>query len=253
MPNTVNPNTNPDTQGNIDPNTTQPPTNTQPPVTTTPAPVTLEDLLKDKELKDLLQIPAFQQFAQTIRSEEKDKLYKTIGLKEDELKKQQEALAEAQKRAKELEESNLTAEQKMQLQLEEMKKEQAAFIAQLKADKAEADAKAHAAELEAHKIKRLQEAQGQIIEGMVGGDSKEAIDASIVAAKAEYVRIVGEVQAANQQQHQQNVKNATTITNPAGTTTTAPLTAEEIARMSPDEYAKNRSRIMQEMRNGNIK
>lgn len=251
MTNTQNPNTTNDPQATTDPNTQQP-TNTQPPVVTNTAQPTLEDLLKDKELKDLLQIPAFQQIAQSIRGEEKDKLYKTIGLKDDELKKQQEALAEAQRRAKELEESNLTAEEKIQLQIAEMKKEQAEFIAQLQKDKADAEAKAAAAELEAYKIMKLQEAKGAIIEGMVGGSSKEAIDASIVAAKAEYARIVGEVQAANQQQHQQNVKNATTITNPANTTTTAPLTAEEIKRMSPDEFAKNRSRIMQEMRNGNI-
>lgn len=206
-------------------------------------------LLKEAGEENLLALEPVKALVETVRKQEKDKLYKTIEQKEKEAKELKEKYDAAQESLKKYEEQNLSFEEKLQLQIEALRQEHEALVEALKKEKEEAERKAHEAELQAYKEQRLREVGDEIIVELVGGNTKEEIDTSIERAIAKYQEIASRFEEKMKEDKKQAVKAATKVTNPSANAV-KPITAEEIARMSPEEYAKNRDRIMEVIRLG---
>lgn len=214
----------------------------------------LEDVLKqlsEAGNDTLLNLAPVKELVQNARKQEKDKLYKTLEQREKEAKELQEQLQQAMEALKKYEEQNLTAEEKVQRELEKLRKEHDELVQALQREKEEAERKARKAELERYKAEKLREAGNEIIPELVGGDSEEEIDASIERAKAKYQEIAQQFEAKLKQTQTAQIKDAFHSTNPAGGNI-KPLTAEEIRRMSPEEYAKHREQILAMIRRGEL-
>lgn len=227
---------------------------TEPTTTATNVQPSLEEviaLLTKAGNESLMQLAPVKELVQTARKQEKDKLYKSLEQKEAEAKTLAEKLEMAQAAIEKFEGDNLTFEQKLEKELSSLRKEHETLVKQLQEQTELAEKKARAKELEAYKIAKLREAGEEIIPELVGGTNEEEIDKSIELAKAKYHEIASKFEAQAEKQKQTSVKSATKVTNPSSTSV-QPLTAEEINRMSPEEYAKNRDRILQALRSGVI-
>lgn len=227
---------------------------TEPTTTATNVQPSLEEviaLLTKAGNESLMQLAPVKELVQTARKQEKDKLYKSLEQKEAEAKTLAEKLEMAQAAIEKFEGDNLTFEQKLEKELSSLRKEHETLVKQLQEQTELAEKKAREKELEAYKIAKLREAGEEIIPELVGGTNEEEIDKSIELAKAKYHEIASKFEAQAEKQKQTSVKSATKVTNPSSTSV-QPLTAEEINRMSPEEYAKNRDRILQALRSGVI-
>lgn len=221
----------------------------------------VEDILSylSKTGKDsLMQLAPIQDLVEFARKQEKDKLYKSLEQKQGEAKQLQEQLELAQAAIKKHEEENLTFEQKLQLQINEVKQQHELLAEQLRLDKtqaeqatADAEEKARVAQLDAYKTKQLRAAGDEIILELVGGNTQEEIDASIELAKNKFAEIAARFADKSKADATQTVKDNLRVTNPASSNM-KPLTSDDIRRMSPEEYAKNRDRIHAAMRDGVI-
>jgi|SRR5690554_724393 len=222
-----------------------------PEVTSTPS---LEEVIKtlaSAGQENLMQLAPIKELIQSARKQEKDKLYKTLEQKEKEAKEFQEKLAQAQETLKQYESENLSFEEKMQIELEKVKAEQQALVQSLQAEKEKAEQEARKNRLEAYKAEKLRLAGDELIPELVGGETEEEIDQSIERAKAKYQEIASKFEAQVQAKKTQEVKETFTASAPSSSNV-QPLTREEISRMSAEEYAKNRDRIMEAMRLGII-
>ena len=208
-------------------------------------------LLANSDNDSLMQLAPVKELIQTARKQEKDKLYKTLEQKENEAKEFQEKLTAAQETLKQYESENLSFEEKMQLELEKVKQEQQALVQALQAEKEQAEAEARKNRLEAYKAEKLRLAGDELILELVGGETEEAIDQSIERAKAKYQEIASKFLTQAKTKQQEEVKQAFSPTAPSSTNV-QPITREEINRMSAEEYAKNRDRIMEAMKLGII-
>lgn len=199
----------------------------------------------------LIQLAPVKELIESARKQEKDKLYKTLEQREREAKELEAKLKEANKAIEEFQQQNLTFEERIQLEIQKVKEEQQALVEQLRREKEEAEKQARQKHLEAYKAAKLREAGEEIIPELVGGNSEEEIDRSIELAKAKYQEIAQKFAAQAKQQQQQEFKQ-TFSTKAPSSSQIQPLTAEEIRRMTPEEYAKNRERILEAYRLGLI-
>lgn len=199
------------------------------------------------------------------RAQEKDKLYPQIeNLKEElsVLKKEREEKA-AKKAAKEAEEAAKRAEAEKKRQEEEMelrdllsKKEQE-WESRLEAERQERE-KAFAllerektfTEIQNYRQTRLEQVRDNIIPeliDLVQGNSIEEIDASIAGLQERSSRILESAQQA-MQATRRDIQGTRVTTPPAGpldiNTGNRQLSAEEIAAMPLNEYAKLRSQLL---------
>ena len=104
-------------------------------------------------------------------------------------------------------------------------------------------------EVEMYKVEKLNsdEFKGQIIPELVSGDTKEAIDESLAKSKARYEELIG-VNRNQQQQPQQGQQLGAVPTMPVGNPNTqsfisATISAEEIQRMTPEQWAEYRTKL----------
>lgn len=196
-----------------------------------------------------------------VRAQEKDKLYPQIdALKEElaELKREKEeraaakAAKEAEKaaKAKAEEEENLSAKELL------LKKEQE-WQAQLEAERIERE-KAFAlwerekqfADLQAYKSQRLEEVRDSVIPellDLIAGNTREEIEASIAALTERSSRIIDSVAQASQSARREMVGTRATLpaTGPLDIETgSRQFTAEDIAAMSMNDYAKYRQQLL---------
>jgi hypothetical protein len=201
--------------------------------------------------ENLMQLAPVKELIQSARKQEKDKLYKSLEQKENEAKDFQQKLTEAQDALKKYEVDNLSFEEKMKLELDKVREEQQALVQSLQAEKEKAEQEARKNHLEAYKAEKLRLAGDELILELVGGTTEEEIDQSIEKAKAKYQEIASKFEAQAKAKTTQDVKDTFTASAPSSSNV-QPLTREEISRMSAEEYAKNRSRIMEAMRLGII-
>jgi DNA repair exonuclease SbcCD ATPase subunit len=202
-----------------------------------------------------------------VRSQEKEKLYPQIeSLKEElsSLKKEREEesarKAENDKleaeRLKSLEESELDVrdllkkkEQEWQEQLERERQERERAFALLEREKSYAD-------LQAYRQQVVEQERENIIPELVdliSGNTREEIAESVDGLKSRSAKILESVQSATQNARRE-MKGTSITTPPAGPLETnseqRPLTPQEIAAMSMNDYAKYRDRIMSDSARG---
>ena len=196
-----------------------------------------------------------------VRAQEKDKLYPQIdALKEElaELKREKEERAAA-KAAREAEEAaQLKAKEEEELSAKDLllKKEQE-WQAQLEAERQERE-KAFAlwerekqfADLQAYKSQRIEEVRESVIPELVdliAGNTPEEIEASIAALTERSSRIIDSVAQASQSARREMVGTRPTLpsTGPLDIETgSRQFTAEDIAAMSMNDYAKYRQQLL---------
>ena len=217
------------------------------------------------------QTVSYEQLIARARQEEKDKLYPQLQAEKDKVKeliqKNNELLVKMGSLQNEYdvvkaqlddlknnkgvnENAEITA---LKAELEKVKKEYKEFKAGT-VDEAtlrqqvEAEVKQQY-EVEMYKVEKLNsdEFKGQIIPELVSGDTKEAIDESLAKSKARYEELIG-VNRNQQQQPQQGQQLGAVPTMPVGNPNTqsfisATISAEEIQRMTPEQWAEYRTKL----------
>lgn len=193
-----------------------------------------------------------------VRSQEKEKLYPQIeALKEEKAALRREleerlAAKEAEKAAEE--KSKREEDMDLRTLLETRQKE---FENQLLTERQERE-KAFAllererefANLQAYKAQRIEEARDNIIPELVdliSGNTPEELEASITALTERSARILDSVQQASQDARRQMVGTRPTLpsTGPLDTETgSRQFTADDIAAMSLNDYAKYRQQLL---------
>ena len=200
-----------------------------------------------------------------VRAQEKSKLYPEIdSLKEEvaALKKEKEEKA-ARKAAKEAAEAaDKDAKQKAKLEedldaKELIKLKEAEWQEQLERERSERERafalleqERNFAELSSYKQNRLEQERENIIPellDLVGGNSPEEVDASLEGLKERSARILESAQSAMQNARKEMTGTRATLP-PAGplemNTESRQFTAQDIASMSVNEYAKYRDKLL---------
>ena len=217
------------------------------------------------------QTVSYEQLIARARQEEKDKLYPQLQAEKDKVKeliqKNNELLVKMGSLQNEYdvvkaqlddlknnkgvnENAEITA---LKAELEKVKKEYKEFKegtvdeATLR-QQVEAEVKQQY-EVEMYKVEKLNsdEFKGQIIPELVSGDTKEAIDESLAKSKARYEELIG-VNRNQPQQPQQGQQLGAVPTMPVGNPNTqsfisATISAEEIQRMTPEQWAEYRTKL----------
>lgn len=196
-----------------------------------------------------------------VRAQEKDKLYPQIESLKEELsvikkERDEKAAAKAAKEAEKAAKDKEKQEEDMDLRtlLDTRQKE---FEAQLQAEKSERE-KAFAllererefANLQAYKAQRIDEARDSIIPELIDlitGNTPDEIEASIAALTERSSRILDSVTQASQDARRQMVGTRPTLpsTGPLDTESgSRQFTADDIAAMSMNDYAKYRQQLL---------
>jgi uncharacterized protein YhaN len=235
----------------IPPIDTETPPVENPPVPTPTPPVSDADLIKNPAVKTLIE---------TARKQEKDKLYKTIDAKDEQIKTLTGRIEDLEKQLNDKESVNMEDMKSLQETITLLQQQQADLLKVMQeqkelSEKEKADAlKAQrAAELKAYKEAQLREAGDELVVELVKGDTEEEIDQSIEFAKQKYSEILAKVAESQKgTSKQERLHNTPKVTNPPGGGG-QPLTLDDIKKMTPAEFAKNRDAIMEASKNGLIK
>jgi hypothetical protein len=204
---------------------------------------------------------------QKARAQEKAKLYPQVEKLQEEIallrqkeseREAKEAERKAQRAARDAElAKQKKAEEESSLELRELlaKKEQE-FQAQIEQERSERE-KAFALLEREREFQELQQYRQQRVEAeranimpelvdMIAGDSKDAIEQSILRLKEKTAQIVESVQAASQQTRKEMVGARITApaSGPLDSDSSQAFTPEAIQNMSQADYAKNRSRLL---------
>lgn len=209
---------------------------------------------------DITKNPAVIAMVEAARKQEKDKLYKSIEAKDGQIKALAEEKDILENQLKDKESANMEDSKQLQELIQGLQQQQADLLAQLERQKEEAELERQLAvkekaeaELKAYKAEAIHLAGDDLIIELVGGNSKEEIDASIEKAKAKFAEIEAKVAEKNKEvRKQEKITNTTRVTAPPSSSV-QPLTMEQIKSMSRDEYEKNRPAIMEAARQGLIR
>jgi chromosome segregation ATPase len=214
------------------------------------APTPTSDLTKDPNVIALVE---------AVRKQEKDKLYKSLEAKDGQLKSVTEELESIKGQLKDKESAKMEELTQLQETIKGLQQQQADLLAQMERQKEEAELERQLAaqekaqaELKAYKAEAIRLAGDDLIVELVGGSSKEEIDASIEKAKAKYAEIEAKLADKNKEvRKQEKITNTTRVTAPPSSSV-QPLTLEQIKKMSNEDYAKNRDSILEAARKGLI-
>lgn len=209
---------------------------------------------------DLIKNPAVRSLVEAARKQEKDKLYKTIDAKDEQLKTLTIRIEDLEKQLKDKESVDMEEIKDLKEQITLMQQQQADLLKAMAdqkeladKEKAEATEAARKAELKAYREAKLRETGDELILDLVKGDTEEEIDNSIELAKQKYSDIVAKVEGARKgPDKQERLNNTPRVTNPPGNSA-QPMTLEAVRKMSNEDYAKNRSAILEAAKTGLIK
>lgn len=201
------------------------------------------ELLSTVDQAILLKLPAIQAILENARQQEKNKLYKTIEDKDNTIKQLNQTVSDLEAKLKTKEDATVEHEKELLATIQSLKETQDKLIKDMETEKDNA----RKAKLESYKASKIAEAKGEIVAGLVRGDSEEEIDASIEVAKAEYQNIVAPLKQQVEELNKPNPANAPKPSNPS-TPPTLEVTAEQLRAMSPAEYAKHRENLLKSVR-----
>jgi chromosome segregation ATPase len=206
---------------------------------------------------DLIKNPAVRTLVEAARKQEKDKLYKTLDAKDEQIKTLTGRIEDLEKQLSDKESVDMEEVKELKEALTLMQQQQADLLKALSDQKeeaarkeAEAEEKRRVAELKAYKEAKLREAGDELVIELVKGDTEEEIDQSIEFAKQKYSEIVAKV--ADARKPADKTSNTPRVTNPSSNPTQA-MTVDQIRNMSREDFAKNREAILKAAKDGMIK
>lgn len=201
------------------------------------------ELLSTVDKATLLKSEVVQGLLENARQQEKNKLYKTIEDKDNTIKQLNETISDLQNQLKIKEETTMEGEKVLLEQIQALKESHEQLLKDIEKEREQA----RLAEVKAYRTQKIAEANGELIEALVKGNTKEEIDASIEVAKAEYQKIVAPLKEKVEELVKPNKANAPKPSNPS-TPPSMEFTAEQIKAMSPSEYAKYRENLLKSIR-----
>lgn len=199
-----------------------------------------------------------KELLEKVRKEEKSKLYPQIDhLKKsvEQLQKQNELLvnqlSSVQEDEKKKGEAKLTETQLIQKQMQEITRQNAVLQAQLTTMQEESQKAITIAQLDAYRTRKIAESGGELIPELVFGESEAEIDAAIIASKQRYIEIRASVKASLKQNMKETSVPPVGGTPPSdavsGRQNAEELTAEMIANMPVEQWAKERQGIRRQI------
>lgn len=182
--------------------------------------VPLVELLKRADVKD---------FLKKVRQQEKNKLYEVMKKKDAKIEELTQTVATLENTIKTYKEGNDTTIADLKLEVDALK-EKVSVAEKAKAEK----------DLELYRTKAIQavrDSGSDLVDELVVGNTEEEIDSSIERAKAKFEEIYAKATS------KKETKPVPKPVAPVQDTGARKLTMEEIANMSPQEYAKHREQI----------
>lgn len=193
-------------------------------------PVSLGEEEDKFNLQEFLEIPEVKDFIQKVRKQEKDKLYAEIQKKDTKIKELEGEILLLNNRLKSSTETSLNEQEELRTEVQRLSE----TVAELKKD-------IRRKELDLFKERALKEAGDELILDLVSGETEEEILASIEVAKQRYQEIV---EKAISKKPRVEVPKPT---NPQQPKSIKQLTAQEIAKMSPKEWAEHRDMVKKQL------
>lgn len=205
--------------------------------------IDITKLLATVDKSVLLKSEVVQGLLENARTQEKDKLYKTVETKENTIKQLNDTVSDLQNQLKSKEELSMEGEKALLEQLQVMKEAQDKLIKEMEQEKENT----RLAKLEAYKTAKINEANGELIEDLVAGSTEDEIDQAIEKAKARYQEIVSPYKTKAEELEVQiakpNKANAPKPTSPVNSSDVE-FTSDDIRKMSRTEYAKYREKLL---------
>lgn len=201
------------------------------------------ELISSTDSATLLKSEVIQGLLENVRQQEKNKLYKTISERDNTINQLKETISDLQNQLKIKEDVSMEGEKVLLEQIQALKESQDNLVKEMELERE----KARLAKLESYKAGKIAEAQGEIVAGMVKGNTEEEIDASIEVAKAEYQKIVSPLKQQVEELGKPQRENAPKPSNPS-TPNQLEFTAEQIRAMSPAEYAQYRDALLKNIK-----
>ena len=193
-------------------------------------PVSLGEEEDEFNLQEFLEIPEVKDFIQKVRKQEKDKLYTEIQKKDTKIKELEGEILLLNNRLKSSTETSINEQEELRTEVQRLSE----TVAELKKD-------IRRKELDLFKERALKEAGDELILDLVSGETEEEILASIEVAKQRYQEIV---EKAISKKPKVEVPKPT---NPQQPKSIKQLTAQEIAKMSPKEWAEHRDMVKKQL------
>lgn len=193
-------------------------------------PVSLGEEEDEFNLQEFLEIPEVKDFIQKVRKQEKDKLYMEIQKKDTKIKELEGEILLLNNRLKSSTETSINEQEELRTEVQQLSE----TVAELKKD-------IRRKELDLFKERALKEAGDELILDLVSGGTEEEILSSIEVAKQRYQEIV---EKAISKKPKVEVPKPT---NPQQPKSIKQLTAQEIAKMSPKEWAEHREMVKKQL------
>jgi len=193
-------------------------------------PVSLGEEEDKFNLQEFLEIPEVKDFIQKVRKQEKDKLYTEIQKKDTKIKELEGEILLLNNRLKSSTETSINEQEELRTEVKQLSE----TVAELKKD-------IRRKELDLFKERALKEVGDELILDLVSGETEEEILSSIEVAKQRYQEIV---EKAISKKPKVEVPKPT---NPQQPKSIKQLTAQEIAKMSPKEWAEHRDMIKKQL------
>ena len=193
-------------------------------------PVSLGEEEDEFNLQEFLEIPEVKDFIQKVRKQEKDKLYMEIQKKDTKIKELEGEILLLNNRLKSSTETSINEQEELRTEVQRLSE----TVAELKKD-------IRRKELDLFKERALKEAGDELILDLVSGETEEEILSSIEVAKQKYQEIV---EKAISKKPKVEVPKPT---NPQQPKSIKQLTAQEIAKMSPKEWAEHRDMVKKQL------
>lgn len=193
-------------------------------------PVSLGEEEDKFNLQEFLEIPEVKDFIQKVRKQEKDKLYTEIQKKDTKIKELEGEILLLNNRLKSSTETSINEQEELRTEVKQLSE----TVAELKKD-------IRRKELDLFKERALKEVGDELILDLVSGETEEEILSSIEVAKQRYQEIV---EKAISKKPKVEVPKPT---NPQQPKSIKQLTAQEIAKMSPKEWAEHRDMVKKQL------
>ena len=181
-------------------------------------------------LQEFLEIPEVKDFIQKVRKQEKDKLYTEIQKKDTKIKELEGEILLLNNRLKSSTETSTNEQEELRTEVQQLSE----TVTELKKD-------IRRKELDLFKERALKEGGDELILDLVSGETEEEILSSIEVAKQRYQEIV---EKAISKKPKVEVPKPT---NPQQPKSIKQLTAQEIAKMSPKEWAEHRDIVKKQL------
>ncbi len=226
----------------------------------TPEPSPAEPNLSSREQAEPSGVPVYtEDDLRRVREQEKSKLYSRLDKMQDEVetlrREREDRLRIEQEREQAEEEARRTAEEQdmdvrelLNKKEQEWKEQLAAIEAERERDRALLEQERQYAELTAYMSQRIEDERENILPeliDLVGGSTKEEIDASIESLKVRSDRIFDSAQQAMSSARREVSGARVTLPSPLeNPSENAQFTPEDIRSMSMQDYAKHRQRLL---------